>query len=922
MTTATTHQDGTIAALLPRKRRERTLLRSLAPAAMVVAVQLVLFPLSQGLFVKGVILGGLTALIALGMAITYRSNRIVNFAQGDLGTPPVVVVLMLLTVWHWPYLVAVLVGAAVAVALGAVVELAVIRRFFRAPRLLLTVATLGLAQLLAGGAILLPKLWGSDPLLAPRIDAPFDFDFTVGHGSSGVIFHANDLIALIVTPIAVIVVALLLRSSGIGIAVRASADDADRASLLGVPVKRLQTIVWSSTALLAFVAVFLRAGVLGLPIDSALSFDLLLRSLAAMVLGGMTDLVAVTAAAVALGVLESGISYHVSRPQLTDVFFAAVIFVALLVIRARSGRSSLDDASTWLAVDDARPVPERVSRLNVVRLVRWGGGALVLAAAVALPTFLPIDKSLKASALLIYAVLGLSLVVLTGWAGQISLGQVGFFALGAAVGAKATNDWNLDLSIALVISAIAGAAAAGVIGLPALRRRGLYLAVITLACSVAMTSWLLSDQYFDWVPSPNDRIQRPDLFGQIGLSGPTAMYELCLAVLIICLVALHGVRRSRTGRALLALRDNERGAQAFGLDPTRVRLTAFAMSGALAAVAGCLLVHHQQAYDPQLFSPFENLRIFTMVIVGGVATPIGAVFGALFLQGTKWFLPTEWQVLSSGVGVLLVVLVLPYGFGGLLYRVRDWWFAQLSRSTQPLGAEARAGDAASEPAVDLRSDVGPPLLAVHDLDVKYGPVQVLFEIDLDIIPGTCVALLGTNGAGKSTLLKAICGIVEADRGTVTFDGREITNVPAHQIAALGITQVPGGRGIFPSLTVEENLRTGSWMVRRDKTAAEAGLRRAHELFPILAERRGVAAGDLSGGQQQMLAIAMAFLVQPKLLLIDELSLGLAPAVVAQLLPVIEEIRANGTTVVLVEQSVNVALTVADTAVFMEKGEIR
>ena len=238
---------------------------SLAPAAAIIVVQLVLFPLSAGLFLRGVIVGGLTALIALGMAITYRSNRIVNFAQGDLGTAPVVLVFLLLTVWHWPYLAAVIAGGVAALVLGAVVELAVIRRFFRAPRLLLTVATLGLAQLLAAAGILLPRLFGEDRLLAPRIDPPFDLNFTVGQGRNGVVFHGNDVLALLTMPVVILLLAMALRSSITGVAVRASADSADRASLLGVPVKRLQTVVWAVTALLAFVAVFLRAGVLGLP---------------------------------------------------------------------------------------------------------------------------------------------------------------------------------------------------------------------------------------------------------------------------------------------------------------------------------------------------------------------------------------------------------------------------------------------------------------------------------------------------------------------------------------------------------------------------------------------------------------------------------------------------------------------------------
>jgi ABC-type branched-subunit amino acid transport system ATPase component/MFS family permease len=213
------------------------------------------------------------------------------------------------------------------------------------------------------------------------------------------------------------------------------------------------------------------------------------------------------------------------------------------------------------------------------------------------------------------------------------------------------------------------------------------------------------------------------------------------------------------------------------------------------------------------------------------------------------------------------------------------------------------------------------LLLVRDVEVSYGPVQVLFGVDMEVGEGEVVALLGTNGAGKSTLLNAISGVTEADRGAVIFDGRDITHAPPNEVAAMGITQVPGGRGVFPSLTVAENLRLAVWLTHRDPDADERH-ERVHELFPVLAARAGDPAGDLSGGQQQMLGLAMAFLSKPRLLMIDELSLGLAPVVVAQLLPVIEELRAGGTTVILVEQSVNVALDVAEKAFFLEKGEVR
>ncbi len=213
------------------------------------------------------------------------------------------------------------------------------------------------------------------------------------------------------------------------------------------------------------------------------------------------------------------------------------------------------------------------------------------------------------------------------------------------------------------------------------------------------------------------------------------------------------------------------------------------------------------------------------------------------------------------------------------------------------------------------------LLLVRNLDVGYDGVQVLFNVDFEIDEGEVVALLGTNGAGKSTLLKAIAGVVPADAGAIVFDGRDATYAPPHEITARGVVLVPGGQGVFPSLTVEDNLRLAGWLEGNRTRRAEA-LDTALEQFPVLRTRMSEPAANLSGGQQQMLTIAMALLTRPRLLMIDELSLGLAPTVVAELLKAVQVLKDRGTTVILVEQSVNVALTVADTAYFMEKGEIR
>lgn len=646
------------------------------PTLGILGLQVLFFPSPVGIWVSGAIVGGLTALVALGMALTWRSNGVVSFAQGDLGLAPVVLVHLLIVSWGWSWGLAVGTGLVVAALLGAIVELAIIRRFRKSPRLLLTVATIGLAQVLAGVALVLPNLF-DEQVLAPRIAPPFDLDFTIGT----VNFGASDALAMVAVPVVVALLALLLRRTSFGLATRASADSADRASLLGVPVGRVQTAVWSLTSVLAFTAVLLRAGALGLPVGAALSLGVLLRALTALLLGRLTDLPVIATTAVALGVLEQSVAFNADSPALLDPILAGVVAVALLLRggTARRGTRTADsDATSWRSADEVRPIPAVLARLTPVRIVRAGGIAALVAIGVALPYLLPVDRSLKSSALLIIALLGLSIVVLTGWAGQVSLGQVGLFAIGAAVGAKATVDWGLDLTLGLLAGGLAGGAAAVVIGFPALRLHGLELAVVTLAAAVATTSYLLNPREFAWVPGQDVRVERPPLLGRFDITSSTAIHHLSLALLLLGLVALKGIRTSRTGRALLAQRDNERAAQAYGLSPLRLRLTAFALSGGLAGVAGAMFAHHQQAFGQQSFSPEQNFAIFTMVVLGGVGSPMGAVLGALYLQGTRWFLPGEWQLLASGAGVLAILLVLPSGLGGMVLRLRDGWLGRVA----------------------------------------------------------------------------------------------------------------------------------------------------------------------------------------------------------------------------------------------------
>jgi branched-chain amino acid transport system ATP-binding protein len=218
----------------------------------------------------------------------------------------------------------------------------------------------------------------------------------------------------------------------------------------------------------------------------------------------------------------------------------------------------------------------------------------------------------------------------------------------------------------------------------------------------------------------------------------------------------------------------------------------------------------------------------------------------------------------------------------------------------------------------------PALLDARGIDLHYGRIQILFDVSISVAEHEMVALLGTNGAGKSTFLKAVSNVSPVSRGTVTFAGDDVTTMPADAIAARGLAHVPGGRGLLADLTVDENLRLGGHLLRgrAGRVAMHDGIDRAFTLFPWMPARRRQLAGTLSGGEQQMLAIARALVTNPRMLMIDELSLGLAPIIVEELMRTLTALRGSGITILLVEQHATFAMQFCDRVVFMEKGQVR
>lgn len=680
---------------------------AVASVLFVLGLQLIVYPLPLGNWIRGVELGLLNAMLAMGMALIYRANRVINFAQADLGAVPTAFSAAFILFWGWPYLLGLGAGLVLAIVLGVVVEMGIIRRFRHSPRLVLTVATLGLTQLMVVLGLLVPRWWGRN-LASERIAPPFDWKLTVG----SFILNANDLIALIAAPLAIAAVAWFLARSRVGLAIRASAERSDRASMLGIPVARINTVVWTLSTVLAFLALFLKSGITGVPLGFAVALSTLLQALAALVIGRLERLPTIVAMALAFGLLEAGVQWNSESPFVVYPIMSGVMFVVLLVQKPGASRRDLDATSSWRGADEVRPLPAAVRSDPWVSTLRWTMIAALVMAVVLFPVVLSVDYVLKASALVCFAIIGMSLVVLTGWAGQISLGQMAIVGMGAAVSATCTSRWNVDLSLALVLGGAAGALAAFAVGVPALRLRGLYLAVTTFAFGLAVQYWLLNDRFFDWFPGSSERFERPPLFGRIRIDTPTRYYTYSVIVMALVYAGLRSLRRSRTGRVIVAMRENDRAAQSFSIAAVRAKLTAFVVSGAVAGIGGALFVHLNQSFVIDSYGTGESFAVFTSAVIGGLGSLGGALLGAFYLRGTGWFITSrEWQLLSTGAGVLLVLLVLPGGLGGLWVRGRDLVVRHI------VGREAMPGAVPDLDIVDVAVEPEPPADLDADLAV-------------------------------------------------------------------------------------------------------------------------------------------------------------------------------------------------------------
>ena len=638
---------------------------------------------------KAAVSGCAAALFVTGLVLVYRAVRIINFAHAAVGYLAVMLYLLLRVMEGWSFWVVtplVLGGAAV---LGVLIDLVVVRRFTTAPRLVLTVATIALGQFLVGIALALPGGWGlkiDDPTRNPL--PPFVPSTPVGTGHwkwGNQVFFSTDAAVVIVSVVLLGALAGFLRYSRVGIAIRGAAENRARAAMLGVRVNDLSAVVWAIAAFFAVagalvLAIAQRSNLniqVGAGVTAALAGGVFLRALTAAVIGKMENLPVAIAAAFGISIVDQAVFLSYRQTAAVNAVLLGVIVVALLLQRRGFSRSALPTSGSWEAAEELKSIPRSLARLATVRRTSSRFLFVVGLFVLAFPWITSPGQTLNGSLFAIYGIVAVSLVVLTGWGGQISLGQFGFVAVGSIVGGALTAKMHLPFPVAVVAAVVAGALVAVLVGLPALRIQGLFLAVTTLGFAVVTQTVVLNEHWFgSMIPK---HVTRPVFFGIDMNKDERGFYYLCLAALVLAVSVVSALRRSRSGRVLIALRDNERAAQSYGINFVRTRLSTFAIAGGLAGLAGVLYANHEFGVTAAAFGTDQSVFLFLMAVMGGLGSVYGVLLGTIYFGLTRVLLANVGgQLVASGFGVFVILLFFPGGLGALAYRVRDSWLRRVA----------------------------------------------------------------------------------------------------------------------------------------------------------------------------------------------------------------------------------------------------
>ncbi|MFD8975458.1 MULTISPECIES: ATP-binding cassette domain-containing protein [unclassified Streptomyces] len=887
-----------------------------------------------GFVLSGLVSGALYALLATGLVLSYSASGLFNFAHGATAYLCALAFYELHSGFGWPAVpTALLLVCVVAPALGWGLDRLMFRKLARVGETAQIVATIGLLVALPAAGLWVVELL--ERAGAPVQPAENQFGLP-GVGPSpavswqpldGVGIDSDQLITWIATALVAAGLWVLMRHTRLGLRLRAAVDNRSLTELRGISADRLSSIAWMLSSGLAGLAGVLATPLLGL---SAHDYTLFLFvSATAAVLGRFLSVPLAFAGGLGLGVLQNLVAGYASFAEDITGFRTAVPFLILfggLVVLAQRRRAA------GTAAADPPPVDYLAGKGPARRWGAWAvAGALLATAFYTVTT--PFWSGILAQGLALGLVL-MSFTVVTGLGAMVSLAQA-TFVTGAALVAGLLMSHGWPFVAAAAVGTAAAALLGAVVALPALRLGGRSLALATLALAfladhvLFQVGWLRNGDTGWEIPRP--------VLGPLDLGDDRALGVALVVLSGVVVGLLTWLRGSRWGRAVLAVRSAPEAAAASGVSVVRTKLLVFTVSAGLAGFGGVLYASYNTRITATDFTAMTGLVWLAVVVAAGVRRPQFAVVAGLVFAVVPHLMAT-YVTESAHLPVILFGLAGlalandPDGYCAALpsrraaraarttQRAQTTQTAQAAQTTTASTAQAVREDApvpvpaqGRAPATGSEAPAPPPALALHGVRAGYGGAAVVHGVDLEVRGGEVLVLLGPNGAGKSTLCRVAAGLLRPTAGTVRVLGRDAGRDDTVRRARRGVRLAPEGRGIFAGLSIEENLAL--------QLPASADRDAVYARFPALAARRSVAAGSLSGGEQQLLALAPLLQRPPAVLVADEPSLGLAPRVVDEVFRLLAELRDSGTALLLVEEKAAEVLGIADTVAYLSQGGI-
>jgi ABC-type branched-subunit amino acid transport system ATPase component/branched-subunit amino acid ABC-type transport system permease component len=864
--------------------------------------------------------GAVYALLAQGLVLVYRGSGILNFAQGALAMVGAYTYYYTVVEHGAPKFVGLGIALCVCAALGAAIQVVVLQPMRRASGLARVTATLGVLIILQSSAF----LWfGHDPVSVPSL-LPTQ---PVRIGSDQLVVGADRLYILAISAGLTALLWFLYKFSAFGLTNSAIAEDQVVAATLGHSPTAIASMNWAIGSALAGLGGVLIAPIIFLePTNLVL---LVLPAMAIALIGRFTSFPLTFLVALVVGVSGAEIQRFVPQPGwATAVPFLAVACLLTLRGTALPLRSLVLERMPAVGTGQIRWIPVVV---GYALTAWWSLGSSPEWAAAAAVTFG-------------IATIALSVVVITGYAGQLSLTQSVLAGVGALVAAKLTS--HMSFLPALVLAAAVCAAVGAVVGVPALRTRGITLAIATLGLGGAISAVLLSNVEYTggvagiYVPVPSIMGWSIDPFFYADRYAFT-----CMTIFALLSIGVANLRRGVTGRRLLAVRSNERAAAALGLNNALLKTYAFAVGAGIAGVGGVLTAFQQssvQVSRTQTFTVVACILLVSVVVAGGVGFVSGALIGASMVSGGLLTLLlhdvprlNDYLPLCGGLVLVLVLIFEPDGLAGLLARFGSGrHLRRIRHLSWPL---SRRSEKAIVPPRASRNTLGeairvaPTVLRVSELCVSFGAVTAVSNVDFDVQPGEVHSIIGPNGAGKTTLIDAITGFVPAQHGSILLGDRELTSMSPRKRAAAGISRSFQSLELFEGLTVAENILVASEHAHPVRYVTDffcpgnRRLERAEE--QIMAQFELLPHADslpeaISFGLRKTVAIARAVAALPPVLLLDEPAAGLDDHEAAELAELIRRVAKEwGMAVVLVEHKLDLVMSLSDRVTVMNHGGV-